>query len=178
MPYAPVAQLDRALASGAKGHRFESCRARQRFQGVAAIKLEVPFFVTWFGQCGRMPYHTGKRDMSQAFTSEVNIDNMFITTLQPRGTEKDCGFVSGYCILGTGPISSLLSSITDLLGMRSNAYSEKAKEAERTALAMMKYEALQRGANAVYGVRISLTEATSGKGMLMVSVSGSAMIVG
>src|SRR5436189_5893064 len=26
--YAPVAQLDRALASGAKGRRFESCRAR------------------------------------------------------------------------------------------------------------------------------------------------------
>ena len=26
-PRAPVAQLDRALASGAKGHRFESCRA-------------------------------------------------------------------------------------------------------------------------------------------------------
>ena len=25
---APVAQLDRALASEAKGHRFESCRAR------------------------------------------------------------------------------------------------------------------------------------------------------
>jgi hypothetical protein len=28
-PFAPVAQLDRALASGAKGCRFESCRARQ-----------------------------------------------------------------------------------------------------------------------------------------------------
>ena len=25
--FAPVAQLDRALASGAKGHRFKSCRA-------------------------------------------------------------------------------------------------------------------------------------------------------
>ncbi len=25
--HAPVAQLDRALASGAKGHRFKSCRA-------------------------------------------------------------------------------------------------------------------------------------------------------
>ena len=28
IPQAPVAQLDRALASGAKGRRFESCRAR------------------------------------------------------------------------------------------------------------------------------------------------------
>ena len=38
---APVAQLDRALASGAKGHRFESCRARQRFQGRTEVR---PFF--------------------------------------------------------------------------------------------------------------------------------------
>jgi hypothetical protein len=28
---APLAQLDRASASGAEGHRFESCRARQLF---------------------------------------------------------------------------------------------------------------------------------------------------
>ena len=30
VPCAPVAQLDRALASGARGHRFESCRAHDR----------------------------------------------------------------------------------------------------------------------------------------------------
>ncbi len=30
--YAPVAQLDRALACGAKGRRFESCRVYQ-FKG-------------------------------------------------------------------------------------------------------------------------------------------------
>jgi hypothetical protein len=29
MHYAPVAQLDRALACGAKGRRFESCRVYQ-----------------------------------------------------------------------------------------------------------------------------------------------------
>jgi hypothetical protein len=29
---APVAQLDRASASGAEGHRFESCRARHFFE--------------------------------------------------------------------------------------------------------------------------------------------------
>ena len=44
--YAPVAQLDRALASGAKGHKFESCRARHRNQGVTV------FAVTPFCVCG------------------------------------------------------------------------------------------------------------------------------
>src|SRR6476646_1264219 len=34
--HAPVAQLDRALASGAKGRRFESCRARHSLTRVAA----------------------------------------------------------------------------------------------------------------------------------------------
>ena len=29
--HAPVAQLDRVLVSEAKGHRFDSCRARQIF---------------------------------------------------------------------------------------------------------------------------------------------------
>ena len=38
---APVAQLDRALASEAKGHRFESCRARQ-----------LPWRVTRCHRCG------------------------------------------------------------------------------------------------------------------------------
>src|SRR6266481_9805578 len=31
---APVAQLDRALPSEGRGHRFESCRARQLFQSL------------------------------------------------------------------------------------------------------------------------------------------------
>src|SRR5271154_5920030 len=30
--YAPVAQLDRALPSEGRGHKFESCRVRQIFQ--------------------------------------------------------------------------------------------------------------------------------------------------
>lgn len=40
---------------------------------------------------------------------------------------------------------------------------------------MMKLEALKVGADAVYCVRVNLTEATSGNGMLMVSVSGAAV---
>ena len=42
--YVPVAQLDRALASGAKGHRFESCRARHKNQGVT-VDAVAPFCV-------------------------------------------------------------------------------------------------------------------------------------
>ena len=33
--YAPVAQLDRVLVSEAKGHRFDSCRARHTLKSLA-----------------------------------------------------------------------------------------------------------------------------------------------
>ena len=36
-PLAPVAQLDRALPSGGRGHRFESCRARPRADAMTAL---------------------------------------------------------------------------------------------------------------------------------------------
>lgn len=55
--------------------------------------------------------------------------------------------------------------------MKSNAYLEKARAAEKEALSMMKLEALKLGADAVYCMRINLTEATCGNGMLMASVS-------
>ena len=34
LSHAPVAQLDRVLPSEGRGHRFESCRARQSFQSL------------------------------------------------------------------------------------------------------------------------------------------------
>ncbi len=38
--YAPVAQLDRALACGAKGRRFESCRV---YQSKITVEIEAYF---------------------------------------------------------------------------------------------------------------------------------------
>ena len=41
MGHAPVAQLDRALASGAKGRRFESFRACHSLQGYRKIMVAI-----------------------------------------------------------------------------------------------------------------------------------------
>lgn len=51
-------------------------------------------------------------------------------------------------------------------------------DAEREALDALKIEALKKGADAVYCLRLNLTEATSGNGMLMVSVTGAATSTG
>ena len=44
--HAPVAQLDRVLASEAKGHRFESCRARQIIKTLGEFGYWAGFLVT------------------------------------------------------------------------------------------------------------------------------------
>ena len=43
---------------------------------------------------------------------------------------------------------------------------------------MLKIEALRKGADAVYCLRLTLAEATAGKGVLMVTVTGAATKTG
>ena len=43
---APVAQLDRALASEARGHRFESCRVRQSLLNTVVTPLNLSIQIT------------------------------------------------------------------------------------------------------------------------------------
>ena len=55
---------------------------------------------------------------------------------------------------------------------------KKVKMAEADALNMLKAEACKKGGDAVYCCRVTLTEATSGHGMLMISASGAAVKMG
>ncbi|MDO5537659.1 MAG: heavy metal-binding domain-containing protein [Desulfovibrionaceae bacterium] len=103
------------------------------------------------------------------------LDLVFTTPSPVPANCEDRGLVTGYCIMGTGPFADLFSSVTDIFGTKSNSYLKKARSAEREALDMMKIEALKLGCDAVHCVRVSLTEATSGNGMLMVSVQGCAV---
>lgn len=103
------------------------------------------------------------------------LKKIFLSPSSLPADVQDLGLVTGYCIMGTGPISTIASSLTDAFGMKSNAYLEKVKLAETDALNMLKVEALKMRADAVYNVRVNLAEATSGHGMIMVSVSGAAV---
>lgn len=124
---------------------------------------------------GEAPKKTEEEINKEVQTIADAVPKMFSSPSPVPDDGEDCGLVTGYCILGTGPFTSLFSAVTDTFGMKSNAYLEKARTAEKEALTMMKLEALKLGADAVYCVRVNLTEATSGNGMLMVSVSGAAV---
>lgn len=103
----------------------------------------------------------------QAIQSPV-LGHFHVSTLDmPRdGAHTELGLVTGHSILGTGPLSSLLVSVTDFFGVESGAYQEKVCQAQNSALWQAKRDAVTLGGNAIYGVRINVTEATAGDGMI------------
>lgn len=115
---------------------------------------------------------TAKKEAER--TIQAAVSKIFVTPAQIAGG-KDLGAISGYSVIGTGAISELLSSWTDFFGAQSNTYLSKIRTAEEYALNMLKLEALKKGGDSIYCYSINLTEATSGHGMLMVSVYGSAV---
>ncbi|EAZ79197.1 YbjQ family protein [Algoriphagus machipongonensis] len=83
------------------------------------------------------------------------------------------GIVSGETIIGANVFKDFFASITDIVGGRSSAYEKVLKEAKATALSEMEMQARAFGADAIVG--IDLDYETIRDGMLMVTVSGTAV---
>lgn len=85
------------------------------------------------------------------------------------------GMVSGYSVIGTGLFTEIASSWTDFFGKESLAYNEKIRTGEMRAIDMAKMQVLKEGGNVLSGVKLSVTEATHGNGMLIISCVGTAI---
>jgi len=85
------------------------------------------------------------------------------------------GIVCGEAILGANIVRDLFASITDIVGGRSAAYEYALGRARKIALEEAQSEAASLGANAVIGVDIDYEVIR--QGMLMVSVSGTAVTI-
>ncbi|MFC5700080.1 YbjQ family protein [Cohnella faecalis] len=85
------------------------------------------------------------------------------------------GIVNGETIMGANIFRDFLASITDVVGGRSGSYESKLKEARDIALSEMVAQAQQLGANGIVGVDIDYEVVR--EGMLMVAVSGTAVLV-
>ncbi|MBW4837801.1 MULTISPECIES: YbjQ family protein [Paenibacillus] len=97
------------------------------------------------------------------------------TTIEGSPVRQYIGIVTGEVIMGANVVRDFLASITDIVGGRSGAYENKLQEARDTAFAEMNEKASRLGANAIIGVDIDYEVIR--EGMLMVSVSGTAVIV-
>ena len=74
-----------------------------------------------------------------------------------------------------GEVVSGVNFITDMIGGRSGTYEKELQEAREKALAEMSERAAKLGADAVVGVDVDYEVLGETNGMLMVSVSGTAV---
>lgn len=86
------------------------------------------------------------------------------------------GIVVGEAIMGANVFRDLFASITDIVGGRSGAYESKLQDARDTAMRELEQRAAALGATAVVGV--DLDYEVVGDSMLMVSASGTAVVLG
>ena len=77
--------------------------------------------------------------------------------------------------MGANIVRDFFASVTDIVGGRSGAYETKMKDARDEAMREIEERAAAIGANAVVG--IDLDYEVVGDSMLMVSVSGTAVLI-
>jgi uncharacterized protein YbjQ (UPF0145 family) len=87
------------------------------------------------------------------------------------------GIVTGEAILGANIFRDLFAGLRDIVGGRSAAYEKELRSAREMAFAEMAATAKEQGANAIVGVDIDYEVLGQNNGMLMVSVSGTAVII-
>lgn len=101
---------------------------------------------------------------------------MIVTTtpfIEGRQIVEYLGIVTGETIMGANVFRDFLASVTDIVGGRSGAYESKLAEARRLAIREMEIEGRNRGASAIVGVDLDYEVIRDG--MLMVTVSGTAV---
>jgi uncharacterized protein YbjQ (UPF0145 family) len=87
------------------------------------------------------------------------------------------GLVTGEAIIGAHIFKDIFAGLRDIVGGRSEAYEKTIREARETAVREMQAEAQRLGGNAVVGVDIDYEVVGQGGSMMMVSVSGTAVVL-
>ncbi|KGN68633.1 hypothetical protein HQ40_06095 [Porphyromonas gulae] len=95
--------------------------------------------------------------------------------IEGRHIRQYCGIVSGEAIMGANIVRDFFASIRDVVGGRSGSYEEVIRKAKNEALDEMQREAMRLGADAILSIDIDYE--TIGTSMLMVAVSGTAVIL-
>lgn len=105
---------------------------------------------------------------------------MIITTtpqIEGRPIREYKGVVTGETIIGANFVKDFFASIRDVIGGRSGSYEKVLREAKDTSMEEMQQRALQLGANAIVGIDIDYETIGQNNSMLMVAVSGTAVVI-
>lgn len=103
---------------------------------------------------------------------------LLVTTtalVQGRPVAEYLGVVAAQSIVGANVLRDVAAAIRDFLGGRSGGYEKVLSRARAQALLDMEKEAEEMGADAVIGVDIDFQTMGPHGGLIMVSVSGTAV---
>ena len=105
---------------------------------------------------------------------------MIITTtpsVEGRRIVEYRGIVFGEVVSGVNFVRDIAASFSNIFGGRCGSYEEELVQARQNALIELEQRAIDRGANAVVGVDIDYEVLGTDNGMLMVTASGTAVVV-
>lgn len=98
-------------------------------------------------------------------------------TIEGRPIRDYRGVVTGETIIGANFLKDFMAGIRDFVGGRSSAYERVLREAKDTSMKEMEDRAAAMGANAIVGIDIDYETIGQGNSMLMVAVSGTAVVI-
>jgi len=96
--------------------------------------------------------------------------------IEGRPVSRYLGVVTGEAIIGANVFRDLFASVRDIVGGRSATYERGLAEAREVAMAEMQQRAQELGATAVVGIDLDYEVLGQNNGMLMVAVSGTAVV--
>ena len=97
--------------------------------------------------------------------------------VEGRPVTRYIGIVTGEAIIGANIFRDMFATVRDIVGGRSATYERALSEARETAMKEMQDRAQALGANAVIGIDLDYEVLGQANGMLMVSCSGTAVVI-
>ena len=99
------------------------------------------------------------------------------TNIEGKRIVEYRGIVFGEVISGVNFVKDIAASFSNFFGGRSSSYEQEMVQARENALREMEERAAALGANAVVGVDIDYEVLGADNGMLMVTASGTAVVI-
>jgi len=97
--------------------------------------------------------------------------------LEGQPIQRYLGVVNGEAIIGANIFKDMFAAVRNVVGGRAGAYERTLADARRIAFDEAAEAALKLGANAVVGIDVDYEVLGADNGMLMVCVSGTAVVV-
>ncbi|WP_227607863.1 YbjQ family protein [Hymenobacter translucens] len=112
-------------------------------------------------------------------TLNEHIHHIPILSLQAPASWRftPLGLVTGQSVTGTGVFSEFASSWTDFFGAQSKSYNRKIQGGEEICKTQLRLACVEMGGNAILAADIDYAEVGGQKGMLMVCMTGTAVML-